>query len=306
MLIWLSGIDNYKDAPNENYAREQMELFTLGASNEAGYPYSENDVREQARALTGWTADYVDDVGWTNFHFDPDRHDDGRKTIFGKRGRWDWRDSGILCLEHKAHKTYFVERLWAHFIPVPPSASTRKALERLYVHSGYDIRKVVEAILMHPQLYQGPTLVKPPVVLIAGLLRARGRGIDTEAWTWISDLAGMRLFNPPNVSGWNEERWLDTSTFRGRWFVATEILEDAYVEPSEDYDPDETPKQAIDRALAFWGKPTISNRTRAKLGDFCRAVEAAVTDDWQEGYFRSLRQNALRMLIATSPDMQAS
>ena len=87
MLIWLSGVDNEAEAPNENYAREMMELFTLGASDESGYPYSETDVREQARALTGWTADWVDDVGYTNFRFDPERHDAGPKTIFGQTGR---------------------------------------------------------------------------------------------------------------------------------------------------------------------------------------------------------------------------
>ena len=69
MLIWLSGIYNTKDSPNENYGRELMELFTLGVSNEDGYPYSEQDVREQARALTGFTADYRDSVGYVNFRF---------------------------------------------------------------------------------------------------------------------------------------------------------------------------------------------------------------------------------------------
>ena len=91
MLIWLSGVDNESEAPNENYAREMMELFTLGASDEAGYPYSEPDVREQARALTGWTAEWVDDVGYTDFHFDPERHDGGQKAIFGRKGAFDWR-----------------------------------------------------------------------------------------------------------------------------------------------------------------------------------------------------------------------
>ncbi len=79
MLIWLSGIDNTRRSPNENYARELMELFTLGASDATGYPYSEDDVREQARALTGWRASYVDDVGYANFRFDATRHDSRRE-----------------------------------------------------------------------------------------------------------------------------------------------------------------------------------------------------------------------------------
>ena len=118
MLIWLSGIDNNRWSPNENYGRELMELFTLGASDESGYPYSEDDVREQARSLTGWRADWVDDVGLTNFRFDSNYHDAGTKRIFGKSGRFDWHDSCRLCLEHKAHAGYFVDKLWSYFIPV--------------------------------------------------------------------------------------------------------------------------------------------------------------------------------------------
>ena len=119
MLIWLSGLENTKRAPNENYAREMMELFTLGASDASGFPYSEDDVREQARALTGWTADWEDDVGYVNFHFDAKRHDAGSKTIFGQTGNFDWTDSCRLCLAHSAHKTFFVNKLWSYFIPRP-------------------------------------------------------------------------------------------------------------------------------------------------------------------------------------------
>ena len=284
MLIWLSGIDNHKHAPNENYARELMELFTLGASD-AGYPYSEDDVREQARALTGWTADYVDDVGHANFRFDPKRHDTGPKTIFGQTGDFDWTDSCRLCVEHSAHKTFFVEKLWSYFIPEPPSPKTRKALERLYVKRGYAIRPVVEAILMHPAFYRGPAMVKPPIVYIAGLLRARRRGIESD-WSWIADMAGQRLFRPPNVSGWNDARWLDTSTFRGRWTAANEIAGYDAIDDEASYDATETPKAAVRKALRFWGNPTLSRQTRKALERYAGAVEAAATADWQQDTFR--------------------
>ena len=154
-----------------------MELFTLGASNDGGYPYSETDVREQARALTGWRADYQDDVGPVNFRFDPRRHDPGAKTIFGQTGAFDWNDSCRLCVEHRAHKTFFVLKLWSYFIAKPPSQKDRKALEALYVKHNYAVKPVVEAILAHPALYRGPSLVKPPIVYIAGLMRARRSGV---------------------------------------------------------------------------------------------------------------------------------
>jgi len=303
MLLWLSGIENGKEAPNENYARELMELFTLGASNEKGYPYSERDVREQARALTGWTADYQPGAGPVNFHFDPSRHDAGTKQIFGKSGAFDWQDACKLCVRHRAHRTFFVEKLWSYFIPKPPSKNDRKALERLYVKRRYAIKPVVEAILMHPKFYLGPAMVKPPIVYIAGLLRARGAPV-TQGWFWISELAGQRPFRPPNVAGWDEERWLDTSTFRGRWIAANKIAGQAAIDPEAPYDTKETPKQAVQKALGFWANPPLTARTRNALVDYARSAQAAATADWEQSVFRALRQNALRMLIATAPEMQ--
>jgi uncharacterized protein (DUF1800 family) len=303
MLVWLSGIDNNRWSPNENYARELMELFTLGASNESGYPYSEDDVREQARALTGWRADWVDDVGLTNFRFDRNYHDGGSKTVFGRTGRWDWRDSCRLCLQHRAHAGYFVDKLWSYFVGVPAPAPTRAKLIGLYKRKRYAVRPLLAAILKHPLFYEGPAMVKPPIVFIAGMLRARGRGVDTDSWAWVSDLAGQRPFSPPNVAGWDEERWLDTSSYRGRWIAASYVTGEDELS-DEGYPASETPAQAVDRALRYWGGPTIGTGTRAGLVEFGRAVEDAIGAGWQESSYRALRQNALRQLLATSPDMQ--
>ena len=305
MLVWLSGLQNTKRKPNENYARELMELFTLGVSNAEGYPYTETDVREQARALTGWRADYVNDVGYTNFRFDPTRFDPADKTIFGQTGAFGWQDSCRLCLAHPAHETFFVNKLWSYFIPGLPKEKDRQALERLYVDGGHAILPVVEAILMHPRFYTGPAMVKPPIVYIAGLHRARRRGVAGE-WSWISSVAGQRLFRPPNVAGWNEERWLDTSTFRGRWIAANEVAGPDAIDSEKPYNARENSKTALRKALRYWGNPSISAQTRKSLLGFCNAVDKTAREDWEKSAYRALRQNALRMLIATAPDMQAS
>lgn len=302
MLVWLSGIDNNRWSPNENYARELMELFTLGASDDSGYPYSEEDVREQARALTGWRADWHEDVGLDNFRFDPSYHDGGTKTVFGKSGKFGWKDSCQLCLEHPAHARYFVEKLWSYFIPVPAPEATRLELERKYKRK-YELKPLLSAILKHPLLYEGPAMVKPPMVFIASMLRARERGIDRDSWAWISDLAGQRPFRPPNVSGWDEERWLDTSSFRGRWIAASYITrEDEF--DHEGYSTTETPAEAVDKALQYWADPALESHTRDGLEQFGRNVEEAIEANWQRGPHRALRQNALRILVATAPDMQ--
>jgi Protein of unknown function (DUF1800) len=128
MLIWLNGRDNTKWSPNENYARELMELFTLGA----GRGYTEDDVREQARALTGWRNDWREGLGDVNFRYDPARHDTGVKVVFGKRGNFDWQGAARLCIRHPLHASFFVRKLWSYFIPVPPPAATQQALVRLY------------------------------------------------------------------------------------------------------------------------------------------------------------------------------
>ena len=304
MLVWLSGNENTKWEPNENYGRELMELFTLGA----GRGYTERDVREQARALSGFRSDWVEGVGETGFRFDPERHDRGMKRIFGKRGRFGWRDSCRLCLEHRLHPSFFVGKLWSYFIPVSAPGRDRRALERLYVSRGRAVRPVVEAILRHPLLYDGPRMVKPPAVYVAGLLRGSGRAVDTEAWTWIGDLSGQRLFSPPNVAGWDETRWLDTATLRGRWIAANEAIgRERMLDPDPDatpWDPAETPADAVRKALEFWGNPRITDTTRRRLEEF--AARAAGERPWERRTFPILRQNALRMLIATSPDLQAA
>ncbi|MGH2996868.1 MAG: DUF1800 family protein, partial [Gaiellaceae bacterium] len=94
MLLWLSGIKNTRFSPNENYGRELMELFTLGA----GRGYTEGDVREQARALTGWRASRRPGVGPYDFRFEPRLHDAGVKVVFGRSGTFDWQDACKLCL----------------------------------------------------------------------------------------------------------------------------------------------------------------------------------------------------------------
>ncbi len=301
MLAWLSGTENTKWSPNENYARELMELFTLGA--DAGY--SETDVREQARALTGWTNDWDESRGMINFRFEGELHDRGVKSVFGKRGRFDWTDSCRLCLRNPAHDDFFVRKLWSYFIPTDPPRKTLRTLKRMYRKKGYRVRPLVEAILMHPDLYQGPRMVKPPIVQIAGMLRARGKGVRRESWIWISEDAGQRLFSPPNVSGWDDERWLDTARIAGRWGAAANSTEQEAVD-DEGYSIEEGPKQAVRKALRFWGDPTISAATSKELLRFARGVETAATEEWQQGTYRALRQNALRMMVATSPDYQTS
>ena len=133
MILWLNLNENSRWSPNENYARELMELFTLGADRGA---YTEQDVRELARALTGWRNDWSSELGSHNFRYDPARHDDGAKTVFGRTGNFGWEDACRMCVRHAKHPSFFVDKLWRYFIATPPSASDREKLEQAYVSGG--------------------------------------------------------------------------------------------------------------------------------------------------------------------------
>jgi hypothetical protein len=305
MILWLNQNENSRWNPNENYARELQELFTLGAERGA---YGEDDVRELARALTGWTSSWSAELGSHDFRFLANRHDTGVKTVFGRSGNWNWEDACRLCVEHPLHPSFLVEKLWGYFIPEPPSAGDRQALEQAYVSGGHAIRPLVEAILLHPRLHEGPRMVKPPVVALAGMLRALRRPIDTGAWNWLCENAAQRLFHPPNVAGWDDDRWLDTSTLRGRWELAGYAVADRELQgPSLDqYDATETAEQAVRQARDFWGDPPLTDETVAALESFAATAVAEPLAAWQRRTYRGLRQNALRVLIASCPDMQTS
>jgi uncharacterized protein (DUF1800 family) len=305
MLVWLDGIKNSRRYLNENYARELMELFTLGANRGA---YTETDVREMARALTGWRATWDDELGYTDFRFDSTRFDSGTKTVFGQSGNFGWEDVCRLCVQHPLHPSFVVSKLWTYFVAAPPPPREQRALEQAYVSSGYAIRPLVEAILMHPLLYRGPSLVKPPVVFLAGMLRTLGRGIDTEDWVWLCGLAGQRLFRPPNVAGWDDARWLDTSTIRARWQLVAYALEPRALgdERVERYSTTESAERALEKAIQFWGEPSLNKATRKALLAFAAGCVRGRLEEWEQHTYRGLRQNALRHLIYVAPDMQRS
>jgi hypothetical protein len=301
MLQFLNGFQNRRGAVNENYARELMELFTLGADRGA---YTEGDVRELARALTGWRADYAG--GWTNWRWDEDnRWDFKSKTVFGKSGRFNWEDACELVLTHPMHPSFFVRKLWSYFVPTPPSDATSAALEQLYVASGLQIRPVLEAILCSPDFYEGPRMVKPPIVLSAGLLRAQARGIETLEWWYKSDRTGQRLYHPPDVSGWNDLRWLDTNTTVGRWeLVGVALLGKMVKGAAADGYPEQSAADALAAARATWLDPDLTPETVDQLSAFADATVPATGTPIALARLRAQRFNALRQLVAAGPDYQ--
>jgi uncharacterized protein (DUF1800 family) len=304
MQLFLSLVDNDKDSPNENFARELMELFTLGGG------YSERDVREAARAMTGWRAKWTN-RGFGGIYYDRERHDTGVKRILGQRGRFDWEDVLKIVTTHPRHAPFLVTKLWSFFVTRPPSKSTVKRLARTYTSSGLLIKPVVREILDDKALYADldqPDMIKSPVVFVAGTLRTTGRGIDRDSWTWLCDSMGQMLFQPPSVAGWDwGTAWMSSNTMRSRFMAGnyfTDIPGIAVAEGSGD--PGLTAEQALEKALDATGRPWISGSTRAELEAMARNYFDDMTKSWQQGEPKRERaemlQRMLRHLLLTGPD----
>jgi len=198
-----------------------------------------------------------------------------------------------------------VAKLWDYFVGAPIPGSTLQVLERTYVSSGFQVRPLVEAMLRHPLFYEGPRMVIPPVVYCAGLLRALGQTIITDSWSWIGQLSGQLLFDPPNVAGWDYTHWLDTSRWAGRFTAVTYALQGRVLDPSDKrYPVHEDPQRALATALHYWGDPELSSSTHRNLLAFSRRAQRGIAAEWEQVSYRILRQNALRGLIPTTPDWQ--
>lgn len=307
MQGFLSLVDSDKNEPNENFARELLELFTLGV----GGGYSERDVREAARALTGFVHRQAEGrplrVG-----FDPAHHDAGLKRVLGRRGHLD--ANGVLdaAIAHRAHAPYLVGKLWSFFVSAPPSRDTKRALVRVYARSGRQVAPVVRAILMHDALYDGldrPAMVKAPVVLVAGMHRMIAKPVNTASWSWICGGMGQTLFSPPSVAGWDQgTAWLSSSAMRSRMLAATYITRSAPVEvPDDGADRAWSAEQQVAAAREAVGRPWTSPHTDAELLALAQGFltrEKPQRDGKPAQHIAVLTQSALRHLLLSGPDAQ--
>lgn len=218
MLRWLNGNSNTAEAPNENLSREFLELFTLGHGN----AYSETDIREGARALTGWVVSRDGSVTFAN-----DRHDSEKKTVLGVTGNLDAAAFCDIALEQPGSARYIATRLWQQLAAnTPPTPQT---LERLVEAYGpeRDLKTLTAAILGDPAVLDGQaTRINGPIDWFIGLLRALRVSLEDQKTN--GDVArrlkalGQLPFHPPNVGGWpNGQAWLSTAPVFLRISAAT-------------------------------------------------------------------------------------
>lgn len=224
MLYYLDGRVNQKGKPNENYARELMELFTMGIGN-----YTEEDVGEAARALTGWVVQAGKAVFYQR-RFDPEK-----KTFLGHRGNFNDTDIIDIIFEQEATATFICRKLYQAFVYDIPDESVVDQMARLLRENNYEIRPVMEALLTSMHFLDKATIgakIKSPVELIAGTARTLGmwagsdRDIQGAYMVHLANTLGQHLLDPPNVAGWPGYRtWISTSTLPQRHKVTDEITD---------------------------------------------------------------------------------
>jgi len=298
MLRYLTGELNVRGAPNENYAREFMELFTLGVTNAAGQPnYSQTDVEQLAKALSGWQIDDTDPNNVYSY-FTQSRWYDGPKLVFGQFANLTAEGAVKLVLSQESHPGFIVNALWNEFIVSPPDAATLKTLTRIYATSGMQIKPLMRAILLHPLLFESldePNMVKPPVVYVVGALRAMGLQItDTTASDYLDGMGELPYF-PPTVAGWEGGlSWLNTDTALARFNFISALLQKVNITDV----PGETAAHAHARAYAAVGSPWLAPATQEAIKRFATTAESSTPEN------RINRQTALRALILAGPDAQ--
>jgi uncharacterized protein (DUF1800 family) len=246
MLAYLDAAENVKGAPNENFAREVMELFTMGVGH-----YSEKDIREAARAFTGWIDDDLD------FKVDLVKHDDGAKTFLDRTGNFDGVDILDIILEQKVTAEYIAAKLYKFFVRENISPDLARRLGAVLRDNDYEIAPLMRTIFLSRDFYSPPsvgTRIKGPIELIVSTYRKLG----VKHLPGIPDLymvsreLGQTLLNPPTVAGWAQGRaWITPGLLLARGNFARDVLFPDiinFVDPN--FNPGAEVKRVNDRILA--------------------------------------------------------
>jgi uncharacterized protein (DUF1800 family) len=305
MMVWLDTRGSKKGNPNENYARELMELFSLGIGH-----YTEKDVREAARAFTGW------DVVGDQAVFNPSQHDDGEKTVLGQKGKWKGEDIVRICLEQKSAPYFIAGKLYRFLVSetVPATPELLAPLAEQFKKSGYDFGGLVKTVLSS-NLFFAPTVyrtrVKSPVDFTLGIVRALEGRIGTTNLANALDSLGQNLFNPPTVKGWDGgQAWLNGQTLLVRQNLALALTSTEDVRFGSRTDPAELAREykeeeLVDFFLTLFLQGDVPAESRQQLLDYQRRAKTqSVPVYWTAKDAADHRVRALCHLVLTLPEFQ--
>lgn len=295
MLIYLDNANSRREQPNENFAREVMELFTLGEGS-----YTEQDIKEMARAFTGWSLDR--ETG--EFLFRRAIHDAGSKTIFGKRANFEGDQALDLLLNRPETAQFITKKLWREFVSPALDEAEVARLATVFRDSGYNIAKLMQAMLASDAFYAPENrgaLVKSPVEFVVGTLKMFDiKTPNLRPFVFASALLGQNLFAPPNVKGWpGGETWINSATLLGRkQFVDRLFRNEDRMEPM---------MNALDEMADRSGTPPPPGRAQRqqRLAERAMAALNWNLDTWSSTFNQpSVRDNIANMskvVLAVTP-----
>ncbi len=234
MLQFLNNQQNRKSSPNENFAREVMELFTLGRGN-----YSESDIKEAARAFTGWSFNQTGE-----FNFKENVHDSGEKTVLGKTGNFTGEDIINILLEKKRTAEFITNKIYVFFVNENINTEITKELSKKFYESDYDIEGLMKSIFLSDWFYSDEnigTKIKSPIELLVNMIKSFNiKFRNPKPLLNLQKVLGQMLFYPPNVSGWaGGKNWIDTSSLMYRLKLPELIFKSAELEFDYKEDPPE-------------------------------------------------------------------
>ena len=287
ILNFLNAQQNRKDHPNENFAREVMELFTMGRGN-----YTENDVKEAARAFTGWSANVKGDFVFRKF-----QHDAGAKKVLGVSGNLQGEDVLDILLDQKQTARFITQKIYRFFVNDIIDPEKTEWLANRFYKSDYDISKLMEDIFTSDWFYDEKNIgskIKSPIELIAGLQRILPMEVENEeALLLVQRVLGQLLFYPPNVAGWpGGKTWIDSSTLMMRLRL-----------PQLINDQDEfniQPKTDDDQMMGRMNDEPVRMKQAKTMGKVGKPINATI--DW-EAYTKNFeavpRENLLNAVAGS-------
>ncbi len=285
MLRYLDNNVNVKAHPNENYARELMELFTLGIGN-----YTEQDIRESARAFTGWTFRRNPD-GTGEFFDNARQHDDGAKTFLGRTGNFNGADVVRIIFEQPAAPRWFATKLLSFFVYMDPEPALVDQVANLLVRSNYELRPVMATLLRSNVFFSDRAyraLVKSPVEFVVGTHQLFGVPQVTPPELATLRAMGQVLFYPPNVKGWDGgAAWVNSATILTRENFANALVRNPKATANADWiapvfranDPRAVAKTLTDTMLQGDVSPAASAQLVAYLGGSGQAALAQLSPE---------------------------
>ena len=314
MIIWLDNDTNHKGTPNENYGRELLELFSMGVGN-----YSEDDVKECARAFSGWTvANFNARYPWgpypMDFEYRPDDHDDGEKAFLGEQGRFNGEDIIDIIVRQQATGRFVADRLYNFFVSDDPApADAIETLSNAYFESNYDIRSVMR-VLLNSDFFKNAIYakVRSPAEVVASVLRLVGDFQEPRPGlletTYESKYMGQELLNPPTVEGWHTGReWIDSGSLVGRVNFSADQVGDIsqpgvrdIIDRLASQGTSMTPEELVDGCLEFIGPLEVEEKTRTSLlGKASAAGELRLDTESGKADFARRVAEMLQLIVAT-------